>query len=112
TSCSTFNVAVGVAPHLCVGVVNVNTVHNCTVAGFYGVADGNPFINGPIINTNFMLTGGQLSLSNQVSGVLNWVGGNIGGELTVEIGRASCREGVEFERWTVGVLVKRGSRAC
>jgi hypothetical protein len=83
TSTNTFNVASGAAIELYGGTFTLLSGHNFTGTGFYGVASGGPLINGPIINTNFMLTGGTLTMYNQITGRLNWVGGNLAGEVTV-----------------------------
>ena len=83
TSSSTFNVATGAAIELQNGTFTFNPGHTFTGPGFYGVAGGAPVINGPIINTNFMFTAGTLTISNQLYGVLRWMGGVLAGELTV-----------------------------
>jgi hypothetical protein len=82
-SSGTFDVAGGAAVQLTGGTFNFNPGHTFTGTGFYGVpSGGNATINGPIINTNFQLTG-SLTITNELSGTLWWNGGQLYGALTV-----------------------------
>src|ERR1017187_10250784 len=83
-SIGTFDVAGGAAVQLTGGTFNFNPGHTFTGNGFYGVpVSGTATINGPIINTNFQLSGG-LTISNELSGILWWnSGGQLYGALTV-----------------------------
>jgi hypothetical protein len=83
TSSSTFDVSAGARIELENGTFNFLTGHTFTGNGFYGVASGSPVINGPIINTNFTLAGGTLSITNQLTGTLYWQGGSLAGNLIV-----------------------------
>ncbi len=85
TSASTFNVGAGAAIQLTGGTFNLGGGHTFTGAGYYGIPSGSPFINGPLINTNFQL-GGTMIISNQLTGVLQWTGGVVSGALTVANG--------------------------
>ena len=76
-SSGTFDVAGGAAVQLTGGTFNFNPGHTFTGNGFYGVpVSGNATVNGPIINTNFQLTG-SLTISNELSGTLWWNGGQL-----------------------------------
>jgi hypothetical protein len=82
-SSGTFDVAGGAAVSLTGGTFNFNPGHTFTGNGFYGVpVSGNATINGPIINTNFQLSG-NLTITNELSGRLWWNGGYLYGALTV-----------------------------
>ncbi len=83
TSSGTFDVTNGAAVSLMGGTFNFNPGHTFTGNGFYGVpVSGSATINGPIINTNFQLTG-NLTITNELSGTLWWNSGQINGALTV-----------------------------
>jgi hypothetical protein len=82
-SSGTFDVAGGAAVQLTGGIFNFNPGHTFTGNGFYGVpVSGSATINGPIINTNFQLSG-NLTITNELSGILWWNGGYLYGALTV-----------------------------
>ncbi len=98
----------GAAIELQNGTFNLQPGHTFTGNGFYGVASGGPIINGPIINTNFMLVGGTLTISNQLSGVLNWVAGSLNGELTVVPGGVLDFGGDNSKTFTGGAITNFG----
>jgi hypothetical protein len=82
-SSGTFDVAGGAAVQLTGGTFNFNPGHTFTGNGFYGVpVSGDATINGPIINTNFQLSG-SLHITNELSGTLWWNSGGLYGALTV-----------------------------
>jgi len=109
TSTSTFDVSAGARIELSGGTFHFQPGHTFTGNGYYGVNDGSPVINGPIINTNFMVTGGQLNITNQLTGALYWVAGNVAGELTVAAG-GTLNFGGDFSKvFNGGVLTNHGT---
>jgi hypothetical protein len=64
----------------------LNPGHTFTGPGFYGVPSGTPYLNGPIADTNFQFTSGTMTISNQLTGTLQWSGGNLAGALTIKPG--------------------------
>jgi hypothetical protein len=83
TSSSTFSVSNGAALDLNSGTFHLQPGHQVVGAGSYGVLGGSPIIDGPITEPNFLLVGGQLTISNQLTGTLHWRNGTLLGELTV-----------------------------
>src|SRR5581483_6840332 len=84
TSSSTFNANPGAAINLIGGTFTFNPGHNFAGTGYYGVPSGTPFIHGPITNSYFQLSGGTMTISNQLTGTMLWSGGNLVGALTVK----------------------------
>ena len=82
-STGTFDVTNGAAVSLTGGTFTFAPGHTFTGNGFYGVpVSGSATINGPIINTNFQLSG-TLTITNELSGTLWWNSGQLNGALTV-----------------------------
>ncbi|MCX6929718.1 MAG: hypothetical protein NT154_41875, partial [Verrucomicrobia bacterium] len=74
TSSGTFNVTNGAAISLSSGTFHLQPGHQFTGGGDYGVLGGNAIIDGPITDPHFLLSGGTLTMSNQITGTLLWGG--------------------------------------
>jgi hypothetical protein len=87
-SSGTFDITNGSSVLLNGGTFTLASGHIFTGNGFYGVpASGSATINGPIVNTNFQVSG-NITLSNDLSGTLWWNSGQIIGNLNITPGGA------------------------
>ncbi|MCX6926669.1 MAG: hypothetical protein NT154_26210 [Verrucomicrobia bacterium] len=82
TSSAPFSLATNTAVELSGGTFHFLPGHAFSGPGTYRV-DGPVVIDGPITEPNWQLTGGVLTISNQISGMLAWSDGTLAGAPTV-----------------------------
>ncbi|MBL6765219.1 MAG: hypothetical protein ISQ14_09705, partial [Verrucomicrobiae bacterium] len=111
TSSSAFEIDANTQLNLHSGVFHLEPGNSFNGSGDYGVlGGGGPIIDGPLINNNFQIANGEITITNELRGVLHWRSGSIGGELTIAPGGV-LNYGItgfnSFQR--AGVITNHGS---
>jgi hypothetical protein len=83
TSSGTFAVSNGAAVRLTGGTFRLQPGHVFSGGGYYGVPSGTVSIDGPITEPDFRFDSGNLTLNNQLSGILQWTGGTLAGAWSI-----------------------------
>ena len=103
-----FAVSDGARLSLAGGTFTLNSGHNFTGAGFYGVDTGSVTIIGDLTSPNFQLTNGTFDSTNRLTGALRWSGGLLRGSYTVATGGKLIVE-TDTNHEFIGTLTNAGT---